>query len=364
LSNPKVVEGSQKSSAQTAPRPLPVIFGIAGKSLDATEADFFAKANPLGFILFARNCEYFDQVRRLVNELRQAIKRPDAPVLIDQEGGRVSRLPLPRWPQYPPARTFGSMYEKDPGWGEAAIRVYARLIANELRRMGITVNCAPVLDLFVDGASNAIGDRAYSRKPAVVTALGRILAETFLENGIMPVIKHLPGHGRLNVDPHMVSPVINATRYEMENEDFLPFEALKDMPAGMNSHAIFTAFDPDAPASLSAKIHKDVIRGTLGFEGVMFSDDIVMKALHGTMAERAKNVLKAGADIALHCNGKLEEMETIAQALEPINDASWARWERAKAMVKAPPATYNAAADSAQLDVLLGGLAYHAKSVG
>jgi beta-N-acetylhexosaminidase len=299
-----------------------------------------------------------------VNELRQSVGRDDAPILIDQEGGRVSRLQPPNWNKYPPARYFGTMYEKDPELGAAAIQVYARLVANELRRMGITVNCAPVVDLFVDGASNAIGDRAISRKPAVVAALARRLAETFLANGVMPVIKHIPGHGRLNVDPHVVSPVINASRAELESDDFEPFVLLKDLPAAMNSHAIFTALDPDSPASLSAKIHHEVIRGTIGFGGLIFSDDIVMKALYGSAAERAKGVLKAGADVALHCNGKLEEMEEIAASLNPMNDESWAHWEHAKSMVKTPEAPYNSAADSAELDVLLGGLAYQAKSVG
>jgi len=345
-------------------RPIPVIFGCAEKSLTSAEYNFFADANPFGFILFTRNCEHFDQVRRLVNELRQSVGREDAPILIDQEGGRVSRLQPPAWHKYPPMRFFGAMYEKDPDVGAAAIEVYARLVANELLRMGITVNCAPVVDLFVEGASNAIGDRAFSRKPMVVAELARRLAETFLDNGVMPVVKHIPGHGRLNVDPHHVSPVIAASRMELEADDFVPFELLKDLPIVMNSHAIFTALDPDAPASLSSKIHSDIIRGAIGFGGLVFSDDIAMKALYGPAADRAKGVLAAGADIALHCNGKLEEMEEIAKALQPMNDESWGRWEYAKTMVKARDASYNPAADVEKLDVLLGGLAYQAQSVG
>lgn len=328
------------------------------------ERDFFAKANPFGFIVFTRNCQHFDQVRRLANELREAVGRADAPILIDQEGGRVSRLQPPGWHTYPPPRLFGQIYEKDADTGAAAMQIYGRLVAYELRRMGITINCAPVVDLFIEGASNAIGDRALSRKPLVVAALARILAETFMANGVMPVLKHIPGHGRLNVDPHHVSPVINASRIELENDDFVPFELLKDLPAMMNSHAIFTSLDPDAPASMSSKIHGEIIRGAIGFEGLIFSDDVVMKALYGTPAERTKGVLAAGADVALHCNGKLDEMQTIAAAIGPMGDESWARWDYAKTMVKMPEGPYNSLVDSEQLDVLLGGSAFQAKSVG
>ena len=283
--------------------------------------------------------------------------RTDAPVLIDQEGGRVSRLKPPHWPKHPPARAFGMMYEMDPEWGSEAMRLYARIVAHELSRLGITVNCAPVVDLFMEGATPAIGDRALSRKPPVVAALARLWAETFLNNGILPVIKHFPGHGRLKVDPHFKLPTIDATKAELESEDFVPFELLKDLPIGMTSHAIFTAFDSHKPASLSAVIHQDIIRGMLGFDGLLFSDDINMKALGGAAEESARAVLDAGSDIVLHCNGDLAEMRAIAKVMKPIKKESWARWEYAQAMVRAPSPGYNPLQDNERLDVLLGGLA-------
>jgi len=270
---------------------LPVVFGCSSTSILPEERQFFKEANPLGFILFGRNCDDPEQVRRLIMELRHAVGRPDAPVLIDQEGGRVSRLQPPHWPKHPPARVFGIMYEMDPEWGAEAMQLYARVVAHELFRLGITVNCAPVIDLFMEGATPAIGDRAISRKPAIVAALARLWAETFLTNSIMPVIKHFPGHGRLKVDPHHKLPIIDTSQAELESEDFVPFELLKDLPLGMTSHAIFTAFDPHRPASLSPAVHQDIIRDKLGFDGLIFSDDICMKALDGSPEDRAIGTL-------------------------------------------------------------------------
>jgi len=359
LSNPEVDSGTP-----AAKHPLPVIFGFSGTTLAAAERKFFSECNPFGFIVFQRNCQHPDQLRWLIKELRQAVGRADAPVLIDQEGGRVARLQPPAWSKHPAARLFGAMYEKDADWGAEAIELYARLVANELVQLGITVICAPVVDLFVEGASNAIGDRALSRKPAVVAVLARILAETFLANGVLPVIKHIPGHGRLNVDPHLVAPVIEASRAELESDDFVPFALLKDLPIAMNSHSIFTALDPDAPASLSAAITDDIIRGVIGFDGLLLSDDLNMQALHGKPADLARRALAAGSDVALHCNGKLEEMKEVAAALAPMNEESWTRWNYAQGVVTLPDGTYNPAADSARLDVLLGALAFQVKSVG
>jgi beta-N-acetylhexosaminidase len=285
------------------------------------------------------------------------------PILIDQEGGRVSRLQPPHWPQHPPARAFGEMYEKDPEWGTEAMQLYARIVANELSRVGIIINCAPVVDLFIEGASPAIGDRAMSRKPAIVAALARIWAETLMTNGVLPVIKHFPGHGRLKVDPHAMLPVIEATRAELEAEDFMPFELLKDLPIGMNSHAVFMALDGEKPASMSSTVTQEFIRGVLGFDGLLLSDDITMKALHGMPADLARRALGAGADVVLHCSGDMAEMEAVAAALEPIGGESWARWKHAKTMVSPADPAYNAATDNARLDVLLGGLAYDEKTV-
>ena len=301
-------------------------------------------------------------MRWLIKELRRTVSRDDVPIFIDQEGGRVSRLQPPHWPKHPPARIFGAMYEKDPDLGAEAMRLYARLVADELWQLGITVNCAPVLDLFIDGASKAIGDRAYSRKPAVVAALARAFAETSMENGVLPVIKHMPGHGRMKTDPHDMLPVIDASRAELESDDFVPFEFLKDMPLGMNSHSVFDALDRGKPASLSTVINQEIIRERLGFDGLLFSDDIVMKALNGLPADLAKQTLAAGADVVLHCDGNIEHMQAIAHALKSMCDESWARWEYAKKMVKKPNPAYSPTGDNARLDILLGAMAFEEKT--
>lgn len=343
-------------------KPRPVIFGCAGTALSSAERQLFSRADPFGFILFKRNCESPEQIRRLVKDLRQSAERDDLPILIDQEGGRVSRLGPPNWMKHPPARLFGAIYEKDPDWGAEAIQVYARLVADELWQLGITVNCAPVLDLLIEGATAAIGDRAFSRKPTVVAALARSYAETSLAHGVIPVVKHLPGHGRLKVDPHKVLPLIETSRAELESDDFVPFELLKDLPLGMNSHAIFTALDPDQPASLSAIVHNDIIRDQIGFDGLLLSDDLTMKALTGTPSDLARRALSAGADIALHCSGDLAEMEAIAAQLQPMSEESWERWERAKSMAKSPAPGYNSSEDNARLDILLGAIAFQIKT--
>ncbi|MGE3624180.1 MAG: glycoside hydrolase family 3 N-terminal domain-containing protein [Bdellovibrionales bacterium] len=344
-------------------RPLPVVFSCSGESLTSPERRFFGETNPFGFILFQRNCNSRDQVRWLIKELRQVTGRQDVPILIDQEGGRVSRLQPPQWPTHPPARLFGIMYERDPEWGTEAMRLYARIVADELWQLGINVDCAPVLDLFMEGATSAIGDRAISRKPAVVAALARVWSETFLANGILPVIKHLPGHGRMSLDPHQLAVRIGATRAELESDDFVPFELLKDMPLGMNSHAVFTALDADAPASLSAKVTENVIRGSLGFDGLLFSDDLNMKALKGAPADLAQSALAAGADVALWCNGTLPEMGAIATALQPMSDSSWERWMHARGMTRWPKDDYTPEADSARLDMLLGASAFQVRVI-
>lgn len=340
---------------------MPVVFGCSRTALTSLERAFFAKANPFGFILFKRNCDEPDQIRWLIRELRAAVGREDVPIFIDQEGGRVSRLQPPHWPQHPPARLFGAMYEKSPEWGSEAMQLYARIVAYELAKLGILVNCAPVLDLFMEGASPAIGDRAISRRPGIVAALARVCAETFLASGVMPVMKHLPGHGRMVTDPHLVLPVIEASRAELETEDFVPFDLLKDLPAGMNSHAIFKALDGKLPASMSLTIH-EIIRNEIGFDGLLFSDDLTMKALNGSPDELAQRALAAGTDIVLHCSGNLDEMEVLAAGLKPTSKESWARWEYAKSMVSRPDPAYNPLQDSERLDVLLGGLAYDAES--
>jgi beta-N-acetylhexosaminidase len=344
--------------------PCPVVFGCSRTTLTTIERQFFKDANPFGFILFKRNCENPDQLRGLIRQLRHAAGRENVPIFIDQEGGRVSRLQPPHWAQHPPAQVFGAMYERDAEWGAEAMKIYARLVANELAHLGITVNCAPVLDLFIPKASPAIGDRAISREPPVVAALARIWAETFLLHGVLPVVKHLPGHGRMRTDPHLMLPVIEASRAELENEDFVPFELLKDLPIGMNSHAVFMALDAERPASLSPTVTHDIIRGVIGFDGLLLSDDICMKALHGPPDDLAKRALSAGSDVVLHCNGVLSEMKAIASVLEPMHGESWARWTYAQSMLHPPDPQYNPREDNDRLDILLGGLAYDVRSDG
>lgn len=343
-------------------RPIPVVFGCLNTELTPQERRFFENFNPFGFILFKRNCQNPDQVRRLIKELRLAVGREDAPVFIDQEGGRVSRLQPPGWSKYPAARTFGLIYKNDPKWATEAIKLYSRVVAYDLATLGITVNCAPVIDLYYKGASPAIGDRALSRKPAVTAELARIQAETFLENGIIPVIKHFPGHGRLRADPHDMTSLIDATRAELESDDFVTFELMKDLPVGMNSHAIFTALDPHTPASLSKYVQEEIIRGRLGYDGLMLSDDINMKALNGTAGDVARRVQAAGSEIILHCNADMEQMLAVVHALEPMSDQTMKRWERAQSMVKPLDPHYHSRLDIDRLDILLGGIAFEEKS--
>ena len=343
-------------------RPVPVVFGCLNTELTSQERRFFENFNPFGFILFKRNCQNPEQVSRLIKELRLAVGREDAPILIDQEGGRVCRLQPPAWSQYPSARTFGLIYKQDPKWAAEAIKLYARVLSYELVKLGITVNCAPVIDLYYKGASTAIGDRAISRKPAVTAELARIEAETFLENGIIPVIKHFPGHGRLRVDPHNMTAMIDATRAELESDDFVPFELMKDLPVGMNSHAIFTALDPHNPATLSKYVNDEIIRGRLGYDGLMLSDDINMKALNGTAGDLARRVQAAGSEIILHCNADMEQMLAVVHALEPMSDKTMKRWERAQSMVKPLDVHYHPHLDIERLDILLGGIAFEEKS--
>jgi beta-N-acetylhexosaminidase len=345
-------------SESNGKRPKPIIFGCAGTRLTFLERALFKDADPFGFILFKRNCESAEQIRYLIMELQQVTGRQHVTIAIDQEGGRVARLQPPNWPKYPAARTFGRMYERDAEWGIEAIKLYTRTVAYELCKLGILINCAPVVDLYDPNGTPAMGDRAFSAEPAIVAALARAQAETFLSNGVLPVIKHLPGHGRLKVDPHHVLPRIEATRAELETQDFIPFELLKDIPLGMNSHAIFTALDPRQPASLSSIVNGTIIRDVLGFDGLLLSDDLTMKALSGLPGELALRALAAGNDIVLHCSGDSSEMEAVSRALGPMDDAGWTRWQHARAMLTPINPTYNPTADAERLDVLLGGLAY------
>ena len=299
-----------------------VLFGVAGETLGAAERAFFRDADPLGFILFARNCAAPRQVRALVAELRDCVGRRDAPVLIDEEGGRVARLQPPHWPAYPSAALIAAL--PDPQAGEAA-RLGARLIADDLAALGISVDCMPVLDLPVPGADAVIGDRAYGGDPARVAALGGAVCEGLLAGGVLPVLKHIPGHGRATVDSHRALPRVAASRAELERTDFAPFRALNKMPWAMTAHILYAALDDKTPATLSPRLIDEVIRASIGFDGVLVSDDLSMAALPGRLGERAAGAIGAGCDVVLHCTGALEEMKEIAAAVGPLNPAARAR---------------------------------------
>lgn len=328
----------------------PIIFGFAGTELSTEERDFFCSVSPFGFILFQRNCDDTNQIKKLTSDLREAVGRDNVPIFIDQEGGRVARLKPPNWKNLPAFRKLGMIYEKDKLRGLEAMAQHTRITAHMLRDLGINGNCSPVLDLFVDGASQAIGDRALSGNPETVAALGRVAIDTFLNNGVLPVIKHLPGHGRVVVDPHLTLPTVETERSVLEAKDFAPFVALNDAPIGMNCHVVFKALDPVLPVSMSAKIHIDIIRGYIGFKGLLFSDDIAMKALNGALDKLTKQVLAAGADVALYCPGTMQEMKQIAASLPEISAESIARWNRAQSMLRTVNTDYDPTEDFDKLE--------------
>jgi beta-N-acetylhexosaminidase len=318
-----------EATAALGKAPRAVILGCSGEHLSADESRFFGAADPVGFILFRRNCRSPDQVRELVAALRGAIGRSDAPILIDQEGGRVARLRPPFWRLYPSAARLGSL--PDPQ-AEVAIRLGARLIADDLRDLGITVDCLPVLDIPIAGAHPVIGDRAYGTEPGRVTKLARAACHGLLEGGVLPVIKHIPGHGRARVDSHHACPVVETEIDELSRTDFAPFHALAAMPWAMSAHIVYRAIDMTAPATLSRRVISEVIRGVIGFDGVLVSDDLSMHALGGDIAERAGRALAAGCDLVLHCNADPSEMEAIVAAAGPISTRAAERLARAAAM--------------------------------
>ncbi|PKP76442.1 MAG: beta-N-acetylhexosaminidase [Alphaproteobacteria bacterium HGW-Alphaproteobacteria-3] len=311
------------------------IYGCTGPELSAGEKTFFRDAQPWGFILFARNIVSPDQVLHLTVALREAAGR-DVPILIDQEGGRVQRLRPPHWRSWPAGRRYGEVYERNAEKGLRAAYLGARLMAAELRSTGITVDCLPVLDVPVPGAHVVIGDRAYAGEPGAVAALGLAAAEGLMAGGVLPVVKHIPGHGRAGVDSHENLPVVDASLDELARMDFAPFRALRTMPFAMTAHVIYTALDPDNPATTSAAVIRDTIRGRIGFEGLLMSDDLSMKALRGGLAERTRAALAAGCDLVLHCNGDMAEMEAVAAAATMLRGESLARAEAALARHVSP----------------------------
>lgn len=335
-------------------QPRAVIFGLAGPFLDSAERSFFAAANPLGFILFARNCDSPEQIAALTGELRRCVRRADAPVLIDQEGGRVQRLKAPQWRAAPPAGRFGTLHERDAAAAIEAAWLNGRLLAADLQPLGIDVDCAPVLDVRVPEGHDIIGDRAFGGSPERVAKLARATCEGLLAGGVLPVIKHIPGHGRATLDSHAALPVVDAPADALQRDDFAPFSALADMPLAMTAHVVYAAFDPAAPATTSATVIRDVVRGRIGFDGLLISDDLCMRALAGAPGERARAALGAGCDVVLHCNGDLAEMRDVAAACAPLSVAGAARLARARALLQRPAAIDRAAAGR-RLAALLNG---------
>ena len=305
------------------------ISGVAGTILDPAERTLFKERPPWGAILFARNIETPDQVRNLVDEIREVLGRADAPILIDQEGGRVQRLRPPHWPGYPPASVFADIYADDPDAARRAAWTGARLIGEDLHELGINVDCLPVADISFPETHEVIGDRAYGETPEQVVDLAASAAEGLMQAGVLPVLKHIPGHGRATVDSHLDLPVVKTTRTELELTDFAAFTGLHHLPMAMTAHVIYTSIDPDNPGTTSRKVIEDVIRGDIGFDGLLMSDDLSMKALSGRFGARTAAALDAGCDIALHCNGQMEEMQAVAAGARVLTGDAAARAEQA-----------------------------------
>ena len=319
------------------------IFGCSGPHLTPEEAAFFREVQPWGFILFGRNIQAPQQVRALVADLRASVDRPDAPVLIDQEGGRVRRLRPPHWRGYPPARAYAGL-DPELTW------LGGRLVAHDLAGLGINVDCAPVLDVPVPGAHDIIGDRAYADDPQQVARLARAFAEGLIAGGVAPIVKHTPGHGRAGADSHLDLPVVDEARAKLEAVDFRPFKALADLPMAMTAHVVYTAIDPLRPATTSPVVIEEIIRGVIGFDGLLISDDLSMKALSGDFTSRARDALSAGCDVVLHCNGDMDEMKAVAAGVRPLEGLAHRRAGAALASVSAPPQPFDAGAAGLRFD--------------
>jgi beta-N-acetylhexosaminidase len=328
-----------------------VVFGCAGARLGDDERRFFADTDPLGLILFARNCSEPAQVADLAAEFRAIVGRTEAPVLIDQEGGRVARLGPPHWRKPPPAARLAALYAADADAGLEAAALNARLIAHELASLGIDVDCTPVLDVPVIGAHDIIGDRAYGHVPKPVIALAHRVCDGLMQGGVAPVIKHIPGHGRARADSHVELPVVEATYEELSTADFVPFRTLAGMPWAMTAHVVYTALDRERPATLSPDVIEKTIRRDIGFAGALMSDDLGMSALRGDFAGRARDSLAAGCDVVLHCSGRLDEMRAVAAGLRLMTPAAR---ERVVAAAVPPAADrFDPAAAMRRLDALL-----------
>src|SRR6476619_6445645 len=312
------------------------ITGVSGLELSAAEREFIRAERPWGFILFKRNIDTPAQVAALVEEMRNLVGEADAPILIDQEGGRVQRLGPPYWPVYPPGAVFGALYDIDPQLGLTAARLSSRLIADDLAALGVTVDCLPLADVPVEGADAVIGNRAYGTEPGKVASIARAVTEGLEQGGVLPVLKHIPGHGRATADSHFGLPRVDTHRSELERTDFAAFQPLSDLPMAMTAHVVFSAIDPAHPATTSATIIEQVIRGVTGFQGLLMSDDVSMNALAGSIAERTRAIVDAGCDMVLHCNGKLDEMREVARQTPKLSGRALERAEKALASRKRP----------------------------
>jgi beta-N-acetylhexosaminidase len=306
------------------------IYGLAGSELTEFERKFFRDVDPAGYILFKRNCCNREQLRRLNDELRALSGRPDVPILIDQEGGRVARMQPPEWPAFPRAEAFAALYDLAPSSAIEATRVNARAIALTLRAVGINVNCLPMLDVLQPGASDIVGDRSLGASPMQVAALGRAVLDGMASAGVVGVVKHMPGHGRALVDSHKELPVVSASDEELAL-DVEPFERLRWAPMGMMAHVVYTAWDADLPASQSPTVIQAIVRERIGFDGFLMTDDLGMHALSGDFGERATKAIAAGCDVALHCSGDMAEMESIAAVVPDLSADGEARLARAMA---------------------------------
>ena len=329
------------------------ITGIAGPALTDNERAFLREAQPWGFILFQRNVAGPEGLRNLVDDVRTTLGRA-APALIDQEGGRVQRLGPPHWPIYPPGAAYGALYDRDRDLGLAAARLGARLIAADLAPLGIDVDCLPIADVPVAGSDPIVGDRAYGNEPGKVAAIAGAIAQGLADGGVLPVVKHIPGHGRATADSHKKLPVVSTERAVLEATDFAAFRPLAGLPLAMTAHVVFSAIDPIAPATISATIVRDVIRDSIGFGGLLMSDDISMGALAGSIAERTRAAIAAGCDVVLHCNGEMEEMLSVAAEAPALSGAAARRAAAALAM-KRPPVPIDLAAGRAEFLRLMTG---------
>jgi len=328
-----------------------VFFGCESTTLGDAERAFFEAQQPLGFILFARNCESPVQVAELVRALKSTVSHKDVPVLIDQEGGRVARLKPPHWRAYPPAQVFVDMAKTRAEAAQRACYLNARLIAEELAGLGINTNCAPVADLRLTGAHDIIGDRAFGASADEIVPLARAQAQGLMDGGVMPVLKHIPGHGRALVDSHESLPIVEESLDTLSQTDFKPFVALADLPMGMTAHICYQCVDKDVPATLSPKTIS-LIRSTIGFDGVLMSDDVSMKALSGDLGQISRKALAAGCDVVLHCNGKMEEMQAVATGVGELSDAAKRRVSRAFERI-AKPQPADASVLLAEMDALM-----------